>query len=730
MGKSKPAAKSIRGHISSPIPVADSYSHISEPTQMHFAQQAAQHDSNIRPRQVQGFDQNHIINAADNSTPSSQVPSGAPKVMTIDETAARNLTPEAGRRLSKTQKKDTAVRKRSPIRDVIGRLFGRRKKTPSQLTRTPEPAQRSSAPPQTTAKNEKDGPSRGSGASRSVSLPITEFDRALRSHSIGLDDVIAIRSARNSLVVADQNQPKKRSGGSGSGGSGNNSPYNFGARYIGDGKLAGLCPRPASVNDRDLRSSSAILADDDPDEIGRAITGDAGRLKRRSRSMSAIPRFEVKPEEQQQHRRPRPRSQEVRELRDSCVYGQDPLSPLSSEFPEDDALAAFDLDLPNPPRPAAPEPPPTTTTAAAAASGPFMFGSLISEEEAANRQQVDEVTLSSRVNGIENRLHVVEDSVSLLRYKANPHAHVGWTPGDAALPSGLVVGIQPSYSYPSTRHPHHSLSMGIAPTSTRPSSGHSEAVFTESTSYSDGGNHSSSHSASQQQQQHLSLPDDAAVAAAAARPNSEQTLRGHHRHSQNQNQNLAPQRHASSLLSDEQYSSLLGLLETERSARIALEAQVQQLTRQLNMLLLARHARRGGDHHKASAAPAPVSVFEYDADESESFVEGGGSKGSSPRRNIWHPQQQHSYSLDDSGIDPGITRHASTNHDYNDDDDDDYDDDDDGVESSSQLYATPSEETHAGTFNVYPAAEQEGVASPRTMSLSSITMSPMPTAVM
>ncbi|KAM3540123.1 hypothetical protein ARSEF1564_006962 [Beauveria bassiana] len=709
---------------------------------MHkLPQQAAQHDSNIRPRQAQGFDQNHIINAADNSTPSSQVPSGAPKV-TIDETAARNPTPEAGRRLSKTQKKDTPVRKRSPIRNVIGRLFGRRKKTPSQLTRTPEPAQRSSAPPQTTAKNEKDGPSRGSGASRSVSLPITEFDRALRSHSIGLDDVIAIRSARNSLVVADQNQPKKRSAGSGGGGggsgSGNNSPYNFGARYIGDGKLAGLCPRPASVNDRDLRSSSAILADDDPDEIGRAITGDAGRLKRRSRSMSAIPRFEVKPEEQQQqqqqqqHRRHRPRSQEVRELRDSCVYGQDPLSPLSSEFPEDDALAAFDLDLPNPPRPAAPEPPTTTTTTtttAVAAPGPFMFGSLISEEEAANRQQVDEVTLSSRVNGIENRLHVVEDSVSLLRYKANPHAHVGWTPGDAALPSGLVVGIQPSYSYPNTRHPHHSLSMGIAPTSTRPSSGHSEAVFTESTSHSDGGNHSSSYTApQQQQQQHLSLPDDvaaaAAAAAAAARPNSEQTLRGHH--------HLAPQRHASSLLSDEQYSSLLGLLETERSARIALEAQVRQLTRQLNMLLLARHARRG-DHHKASAAPAPVSVFEYDADESESFVEGGGSKGSSPRRNLWHPQQQHGYSLDDSGIDPGITRHASTNHDYNDDDnddDDDDDDDDDGVESSSQLYATPSEETHSGTFNVYPAAEQEGGASPRTMSLSSITMSPMPTAVM
>ncbi|KAM3444031.1 hypothetical protein NHJ13734_001630 [Beauveria thailandica] len=734
MGKSKPAATSIRGQISAPIPVADSYGHLSEPKQIHLSQQAAQHGSNIRPRQAQGFDQNHTTNAADNSTPPSQVQSVDQRV-TIDETAARNsTTPEVGRRLSKTQKKDAPVRKRSPIRHVIGRLFGRRKKTPSQLTTTSEPAQRSSAPPQPMAKNEKDGPSRGSGASRSVSLPITEFDRALRSHSIGLDDVIAIRSARSSLAAVDQNQPKKRSGGGGGGGGGgSNSPYTLGARYIGDGKLAGLCPRPASVNDRDLGSSSAILADDggDPDEIGRAITGDAGRLKRRSRSMSAIPRFEAKPEEHQhqqhQDRHRRRRSQEVRELRDSCVYGQDPLSPLSSEFPEDDALAAFDLDLPNPSRPAASEP--TTTTA----PGPFMFGSLISEDEAANRQQVDEVTLSSRVNGIENRLHVVEDSVSLLRYKANnPHAHVGWTTGDAALPGGL--GIQPSFSYPGTRHPHHSLSMGMAPASTRPSSDHSEAVFTESTSRSDGGNHGSSHTApqQQQQQQHLSLPDD----DAAARPISEQTLRGHHHH-HSQNQNLPPQRHASSLLSDEQYTSLLGLLETERSARIALEAQVQQLTRQLNMLLLARHARRG-HHQKASAPLAPVSVFEYDADESESFGGrrrgggggggGGGSKGSSPRcSNIWHPQQ-HGYSLDDSGIDPGMARHASTNHDYNDDDDDD--DDDDGAESASQLYATPSEETHAGAFNMYPAAEPEDGASPRTMSLSSMTMSPIPTAVM
>lgn len=470
-------------------------------------------------------------------------------------------------------------------------------------------------------------------------MPVTEYDRALRSHSVGLDDVIAIHSARNSVAV-DQTHTKKRSGGS-------TSPYPLGARYIGDGKLAGLCPRPASANDRDLHSS-AIMSND-PDEIGRAITSDVGGLKRRSRSMSAMSFFEANQEE---HRR---RSQEMRELRESCYYGEDALSPLSSEFPEDDALATFNLDLPKLARPAAPEP---------TAPEPFMFGNLISEEEAANRQQVEEVTLNSRVNGIENRLHVVEDSVSLLRYKANPYANVGWKPSDAALPSGLA--LQTSFSYPSTRHPHHSLSMGMATTPT-PSTGLSESVLAESPSPSGG---------------HYSIAQKSSPPG-IARPTSEDTLRG-------------------SSLSQEQYSAILRLLETERDARIALETQVRQLTRQLNILI------------KLSA---PVSVFEYDADESESLT-------SSPaaRNHAWRHSQQGGYSLDDSGIDPGVSQHK-TGGEFDDDDDD---------ESASQLYATPNEETHAAAFSVYPSPEQqeESGSSSRTMSLSRMTMGPIATAVM
>ncbi|KAJ6784374.1 hypothetical protein PWT90_05898 [Aphanocladium album] len=654
MVKSKAGGKSIRGQISAPIPVANSLvGEFAEPKQL--------------PVQARDFDPSHRGNSEE-PVASANAQSGATtQRVTIDQGASLGA-PEGPKRLSKVQTKEPPVRKKSPIRNALGRLFNRRKKTVSQLTTESEPAQRSSAPPQQRGKNENESTSRASGASRSASLPVTEYDRALRSHSVGLDDVLAIQSARNS-VAADQTQAKKRSGGS-------TSPYPLGARYIGDGKLAGLCPRPASANDRDLRRSTLVA--DDPDEIGRAITSDTSGLKRRSRSMSAMSFFGANQEEH-----PR-RSQEMRNLRESCFYGEDPLSPLSSEFPDDDALGTFNLDLPNVPRPSAPEP---------TSPEPFMFGNLISDEEAANRQQVEEITLNSRVNGIENRLHVLEDSVSLLRYKANPYAHAGWKPSDATLSTGL--GIQTSFSYPNTnvRNPHHSLSMGMAPTSTRPSTGHSEAVFTEPTSHS-GGNYTTS------QQQSLSE---------AARPLSEHTLRGQSSHG------LLPQRYTSPL-GEEQYAAILGLLETERSARIALEAQVQQLTRQLHMLLGGNYPSRA--FQKPAAAP-PVSAFDYDADESESL-----GSGSHARYNVWHPQQeqQHGYPHDDSGIDPGTLQQTMTGNEYDDNDD---------TESTSQLYATPSEEAHA-SFAVYAKSEhgEDNSSAPRAMSLSRMTMGQIPTAVM
>lgn len=497
-------------------------------------------------------------------------------------------------------------------------------------------------------------------------MPVTEYDRALRSHSIGPDDVLAIQSARNSVAV-EQTHIKKRSGGS-------TSPYPLGARYVGDGKLAGLCPRPASANDKDLHT--VMHPGDDPSEIGRAITSDFGGangvgLKRRSRSMSAMSFFEASQEE------PRRRSQEVKNLRESCYYGEDIFSPVSSEFPEDDPIANFDLDLPDPPRPPGPEP--TTPEG-------FMFGNLISEEEATNRQQVEEVSLNARVNGMENRLHVLEDSVSLLRYKSNPYnAAPGWKPSDGSLPMGL--GIQPSFSYPNTTNPHHSLSMGMGQSSsTRPSSGHSDAIFTEAAS-----NNSGTYANNYTTAQPPSLRDS------NPRPMSEHTLRG-----PNPPPTSLQQKHTSAL-GEEQYTAILGLLETERSARVALQLQVQQLTRQLNFLL-GKHSKPS---HAPPPAPGPVSAFDYDADESE-------STGSQARYSGWHHPRE-GYSLEDSGIDPGTSR-ASTDGGGG---GDRHHDDDDDDNASSGAYVTPSEEQHGFAY-----------AAPRAMSLSRMTMGQIQTPVM
>lgn len=474
-------------------------------------------------------------------------------------------------------------------------------------------------------------------------------------------------------MAVERAQAKKRSGGSAS-------PFLLGARYIGDGKLAGLCPRPASVNDKDLHGSTPVA--EDPNEIGRAITSDLSGLRRRSRSMSALSFFEANQDDQ------RRRSEEMKDLRGSSYLSEDPLSPISSEFPQEYAMDTFNLELPGPPRPPEPEPP--TPEA-------FVFGNLISDDEAANQHQVDKAaTLNTRVNGIENRLHVLEDSVSLLRYKSNPYTVTGWKPSDGTLPTA-GLGIQTSFSYPTTTNHHYSLSMGM-PQSTRPSTTNSEGVLTESTLQDGGTTNGRDHGTSQHP-----------AHSGTARPLSEHTLRGYSGHS-----SIPPQN--GPILSGEHYTAILGLLEMERSARIALETQVLHLTRQLNMLL-SKNANKSG-YRTSSGAPL-VSAFDYDADESESLA------SSTARYNVWHPQ---GYSFEDSGIDPGTSSQPVANEDGAEDDN----------ESSSQPYATPSEENH--TFGVYQggsgvkddnnSADETGPM--RALSLSRLTMGQMqtPTPVM
>ena len=122
----------------------------------------------------------------------------------------------------------------------------------------------------------------GQTEGRSASVPIAELDRALRSHSIGPEDVLAIESARNSMT-AEQTPIRKRAATM-------SSTYTRCSRLVEESRVGGLSPRPASPQER---TPSSHTATEDPEEIGKAITSDFKTLKRRSRSMSAIPFLEA-----------------------------------------------------------------------------------------------------------------------------------------------------------------------------------------------------------------------------------------------------------------------------------------------------------------------------------------------------------------------------------------------------------------------------------------------------
>ncbi|CAK7229319.1 hypothetical protein SBRCBS47491_007205 [Sporothrix bragantina] len=185
-------------------------------------------------------------------------------------------------------------RKKSTLRGAFSKLFSRRKKTDSQILPTIEgsdmgpetgyqyygaqqqqqqqqqqqhqqqqqaPQHRSVRSDPTILSRPRDGEPK-----RSASLPITEYDRALRSHSIGPDDLLAIESARNSFQTDQDNAD----GGRGLRGATNSNtanrslfqPQTQGARrrfnnnsehygsVLNGNEWTGLSPRPASVHGR------------------------------------------------------------------------------------------------------------------------------------------------------------------------------------------------------------------------------------------------------------------------------------------------------------------------------------------------------------------------------------------------------------------------------------------------------------------------------------------------
>ncbi|KAJ4296043.1 hypothetical protein N0V88_004745 [Collariella sp. IMI 366227] len=257
---------------------------------------------------------------------------------------------------------------------------------------------------------------------RSTSLPLSEYDRPLRSHSIGPDDIMAIESARTSL------QAEAAGSGSAAAARGRRRAATTGAQTLLRPHLvnrewgAGLSPRPASAQGRASRATGRSESED-PNEIGRAITSDnrANVLRRRSRSLSGLEDFPEVP------RAGRRRSDEIRYWRAS--YDPGFMSPLSLNVQEDiDDAGAGDLSTPGSPAVEMPQTPPQ----------PFNFHLL--SKEMVGTKITRAADMATRLGDVESRTLRLERVVDQLCH-AVPAVKGGAKPKDqiAQLRSDLAA---------------------------------------------------------------------------------------------------------------------------------------------------------------------------------------------------------------------------------------------------------------------------------------------------
>ncbi len=351
-------------------------------------------------------------------------------------------------------------RKKSTLRGALSRLFGRRKKTASQDSSGTEPVSDLASTqlhrsvsvvilerangfanflPTFKQAPSALGEAKEHDARRAASLPITEYDRALRSHSVGPEDMNAIESARTSLQ-ADLSPGRKRAATT-------SGKVPTQPRRAEQAEWTGLSPRPASAHGRGSRPLS-VAADEDPNEIGRAITSDhvaEYTHRRRSRSLSGLPDLA----EGTSHSRRR--SDEIRYWRES--YGPGFMSPLSSgneaDYGDngDDDTGAVSFSMPD--SPTAEHPPPKTPPQ------PFTFGSIASMNEMAGMKITQAASFEARFGSLEARLTKLERVVSQLC-----HAVPGFrgplmelAPTDRSAPRSTPSGPDAMFAYTSAAAP-------------------------------------------------------------------------------------------------------------------------------------------------------------------------------------------------------------------------------------------------------------------------------------
>ncbi|KAI1767541.1 hypothetical protein GGR53DRAFT_518329 [Hypoxylon sp. FL1150] len=561
-------SSSLRGRISNPIPAVPQ---MDDEFPIRNPGSGMAHEG--QPDRVESIVEERPVSRSEN-TPSvvaradkleSVTPSGPSQASNASNSPRQQRTLRSSTVRYSTVSDSTDVdrpqRKKSTLKSTLGRLFKRKKKSTSSSF-IPEDQLAESGH---SARHEND-PNRHfeNEPKRSASLPITEYDRALRSHSVGPDDILAINSARNSFQV-DPVLLRRRAASSNRILSGRIRDF--------DGELIGLSPRPASTHGRDNHTSRG----DDPEDIGRAITSDSRTHRRRSRSLS-----QLQDVADSQVHIVRKRSDEIRYWRES--YTAPILSPNSSTVNNDDTVMAdadMDVDVDDvtpadPPEQISPKTPPQ----------PFNFGPMI------GMKITQAASLEDRIVSLEVHNQKLEKLVSqLFQVVPGVHNYVPNTPDRAATRSSLA--------HSTIYTPTHS---GIPETS---------GYQTSATDM----DHSSRFSISRQSNESFgdgntfigSVPPSTVP---RPRPTSNATIRG-----------------AASLpallgesvgaFTIDHYTTLKALLDTERDARQVLEDRVTKINRRLDQLSRANHK-----FETASTAYSTVSAFEHD-DDDEPLTAGG-----------------------------------------------------------------------------------------------------------
>jgi hypothetical protein len=404
---------------------------------------------------------------------------------------------------------------------------------------------------------------------RSTSLPLTEYDRPLRSHSVGPNDIMAIESVRNSLQADPSgtgSQARRRAATT-------TSRLLFQSRMRTPEWGAGLSPRPASTHGRGSSRAAARDDSEDPNEIGRAITSDhdAGTTtKRRSRSLSGLQDL-VRPEA-------RRRSDEIRFWRESY------LSPLSSHAPEDmDADEAAVHDLSAPESPFVERPPRTPPQ-------PFNFGPIpntmapnpIAGMPMVGMKITQVVSVDTRINDLESRANRLETVVDQLCHAVPgfkpPPVGMTMTQGEGSsilddhATSAYTTAPPPvAPPIPASPDPRSTPRYASSRRSIETTDSRSQISFGEAPTFIGSLHPPSSTAAYSQSLTATAHP----ILGSLPRPTSNSTVRV---------ASSLPTLGREGSVNEDPIASLVAQLEAERAARQALEAQVKKLSERVNTL--------------------------------------------------------------------------------------------------------------------------------------------------